>query len=443
MNTGHPQRNLQRDESRRQMTDEQIPRQDKSSQKEADKKPAYRSRARRLLIGFLLTLLVLSMAFLVWMYFPVLQEVINGTLTPTLLPPSPTATLTSTPTITPTSTPQPPPTHTPLPASAYAVNPQAIYPPVPALALEAVVLNDDSSVQVEPAFDHPQWYSSEQIAQQIGVLISEPFYATIGSGSAAWQMDVPLRPGLYEIFVLDTLYSSGGSLDFRVFLGGSELAPLLGIQQVDYRTLSASPAQMDDEWRSIGLYSLETQEILSISTSWEAREMATIVAIDRILIVRQPDSILSFYHRLPANSPKFVVDEQAADVESEDILYTRSDLPAWGDQFLMVVNTHENSQVTWRIPNLVPAGQYEIWVWAPAMQGSADVLYKVLVNGLETGGAVVANTSNMPENQWVSLGTWQVVSPDGRRVELGLRLIVPRDTPGEVAIDAVAFIFRQ
>jgi hypothetical protein len=77
------------------------------------------------------------------------------------------------------------------------------------------------------------------------------------------------------------------------------------------------------------------------------------------------------------------------------------------------------------------------------MEGDADILYKVLVNGMENQGAMVANTGNMPENEWVSLGTWQAPSPDGSYIRLGLRLDIARETMGEIAIDAVAFIYRQ
>ena len=44
--------------------------------------------------------------------------------------------------------------------------------------------------------------------------------------SATWQMDVALEPGLYQFYVMDTVLSSGGELDFSVRLGSSELTPL-------------------------------------------------------------------------------------------------------------------------------------------------------------------------------------------------------------------------
>lgn len=405
-------------------------------------------RGKRLFTGIVATILVVLLALAAWMYLPVLQNKIAATPSATPLPPSATPSQTSTPSPSPTVTNTPIPTATLLPPSAFLVPTGQIYPPVPDTALSAMVLNEDSAA-VEPGFDHPQWYSAEQISQQIGILISEPFYATVGSGAVTWQMDLPLQPGLYELFVLDTLYSSGGSLDFRVSLGQRELSPLLGIQHVQYSTLSGIPAQNEEQWRSIGLYDLDSIDLLTVQTTWEAREMATIVAIDRLLIVRRSDTIRTFLAQLPANSPKFVVDDSSARIESSAVWFTRNDLPAWGDQFQIVVNPEANSKVTWQVPARVPPGQYEIWVYAPAMEGNADLLYKVLVNGQESQGALVVSTGNMPDNQWVSLGAWQAqADPNLFTIEegyvtLGLSLDIPQGSLGEISIDAVAFIFRE
>ncbi len=400
-------------------------------------------RLKRAMTGMIITLVIISIALLLWMYLPVVQEFISGTPTATMLPPTPSPTPTHTATSTRTASPPPPPTATPMPPSAYQIQSDQIYPEIPGLALSAVVLNEDLNVTIDPAFDHPQWYSSEQISQQIGMVISEPFFATIGPGSALWSMDVPLQPGLYEIYILDTSNSSGGSLDFHVFLGQREIFPLLGIQRVEYNTLSSSPPQAYDEWASIGLYQIDTIDLLTIGTVWEAREMASIVAIDRVLIAQQPDSIQNFISLLPLNSPKFVVDDSAALVNSRATWFTRNDRPAWGDEFQMVVNPEANSQVTWQIPGRVPPGQYDIWIWAPEMQGDVEVVFEVLVNGLEHQGVLVASTGNMPDNQWISLGTWQASSPDGKYIQLALRLDIAEGILGEVAIDTAAFIFRQ
>jgi len=398
---------------------------------------------KQFLVRIILPFLILLVALAAWMYVPAIQEIFMGTPTPMELPPSPTPTLTAAPTNTPTPAPTAPPTATAMPASAYQKDPSTIDPHVPGFALDAVVLNEDTSVTVDPPFDQLQWYSSEQIAQQIGRVISEPFYATVGSGTAIWKMDVPLQPGLYEIYVLDTVYSSAGSLDFRVMLGERELTPLLGSQHVQYSSQSGYPAQTADEWATIGLYDLDSTDLLSILTTWEARDMSTIVAIDRMLITRQPDSPRPLLAQLPANMPKYVIDDTAAQIESSATWFTSSDLPAWGGDFQIVINPEYNSQVTWTVPCQVPSGYYDIWVWAPEMEGEADLTYKILINGEESQSTLIASIENFPDNQWVSLGTWEVSSSDTAYVKLGLMLDIPRGSVGEIGVDAVAFIYRQ
>jgi hypothetical protein len=171
--------------------------------------------------------------------------------------------------------------------------------------------------------------------------------------------------------------------------------------------------------------------------------MATIVAIDRIMIAQLPISIKTFYDQLPANSPKYVVDDTTVRFETDELRFTRNDLPSWGDEFQMIVNPASDVDVFWEIPDAVAAGQYDVWVWAPKMEGNVEILYRVLVNGIETQGAMVVDSGNMPSNQWVSLGTWNTPSTDGRPIRLALQMKIFGGAPGEIAIDAAAFISRQ
>ena len=159
------------------------------------------------------------LAILVWVSKPHITKLIpeKPTATPTITPtftPIPTMAPTNTPTITPTLAP----TATPEPTSIYKVDDFFdIYPDIPDIAVNAYILNEDNSTQVNPPFESPLWYSSEAIGQQLGVEFLEPYYATYASGWISWSMDMPLKEALYEVFVLDTNTSSGGFLDFTVF----------------------------------------------------------------------------------------------------------------------------------------------------------------------------------------------------------------------------------
>ncbi len=406
-----------------------------------DTPPHKPSRPARFLKGLILPLLILAAALLAWMYFPAIQEAVQGTSTPTALLATETPTLPPPPTETSIPQPTSQPTATLLPTSAYQREANMLDPKLPGQGDNVIILNEDTSVTADPGFDQLGWYSSQTIAEQIGRVINEPFFATTSAGAVVWKMDKPLQPGLYEIYVLDTVYSSAGGLDFRVLLGDRELSPLLGNQHLQYRLQSGMPAQLSDEWAYLGMFDLDSPDLLSVMTAWEARDMSTIVAIDRVMIVKRQDSLRTFLQQLPANMPKYVIDDTAAQIESSASWFTRTDLPAWGDACQVVINPQYNSTITWDIPGQVPAGNYDIWVWVPEINGDSDLVFTPVIDGEDSPSTVIANTQIIPGGQWVSLGTWDVVSDNGF-AKLSLKVQIPRETIGEVAIDAVAFIRR-
>jgi hypothetical protein len=399
------------------------------------------SHKRRRPWTILLAIPFIIAVVLAWMYFPILQQVVVGTPTPPPETPTITPTITKTATTKPTITITPTVTSTPLPISNYQVMDMfAVYPPIPQPALDAYVLDEENSVTADPDFSYPQWYSSDTIAQQLGISIAEKYFATIGPGSAVWSMDAPLAPGLYQVFILDTVYSSAGSLDFQVLLGDKPISPIGGVQHVEYSTTSGTPRQVDDQWHSIGIYSLDSVGILKIQTNWEARDNNSIVAIDRALITRLPESSLGILEQLPSEGSKFVVDDQNASIDSNDIWYNGSDQPAWGDQFQVLVNPASTAKITWEIPDAVPPGQYDVLVWIPQIKGNSEVIYRLLVNSAVQSGVVVIETANMPASQWVSLGTWDVNSTSDAWVHIALQMEIAAGSTGEFGIDAAAFV---
>jgi hypothetical protein len=378
---------------------------------------------------------------LIWLFFPIVRQAVMGAPTPIPLPPTTFPMPSSTATLQPSATLAPTITNTPLPASAYQISdPSSIYPSVPGLQLNAYLLNDDNAATPEPGYDFPQWYTSDTISQQLGVLIPEPFHATIGNGSMTWAMDAPVEPGLYEIFVLDTVYSSGGSLDFNVMLNGSLLTPILGRPHVDYQSSLSVPPQDEDVWHSLGTYSIDTPGVFTVSTSWEARDEFTIVAVDRVLIARRADSIRNFIALLPAGELANVVDDLQATIDSNEIWFIRTDELAWGDQFQALVNPGIDATVTWETLDNLPPGNYQVMIWSPRVSGNAEVMYKFLVNGVEAPQVLVVDLGILPGDQWILLGNWNAGSPDSSPVKIALQMNISGGTIGDVAIDAVAFI---
>lgn len=174
--------------------------------------------------------------------------------------------------------------------------------------------------------------------------------------------------------------------------------------------------------------------------------MSTVVAIDRILIAPQPDSLRTYLSQLPANMPKYVIDDTAALVDSSANWFTRTDLPAWGGSFQTVINPMYDSLVTWSIPGQAPVGTYDIWVRMPVIDAEADLTFRLIINDEASASTLVASTENIPAGQWVSLGAWDVVSGEGIYARdfatLALQMEIPRDFAGEIGIDAAAFIRR-
>ncbi|MBI9044786.1 MAG: hypothetical protein JEZ06_09890 [Anaerolineaceae bacterium] len=409
---------------------------------------AKRYKRANLISTIVVTLFVILA--LVWIYTPIVRDATAAPPTETPIPPTWTPKPTIEPSITPTITLTPQPTPTPMAPSAYQIeDPILVDPAIPGVLGPAVVLNDDTSIQVDPEFNHPQWYHSDTIAQQIGKEIYEPYYTTIGPGSATWFMDVPLAPGNYNIFVMDTLWSSSGSLDFKVTLGGMELQPFVGQQHVNYISGSTNPSQSFYKWQSIGIYSLDFIEYLSVSTTWDAREMATIIGLDRILIVKYPDSTQDLRALLPAEGTAFVADDLAADFDTKDTWFSNDDVLSWGDQFEMIVNPANDANISWKMNEPAPVGQYGILVWMPQLEGGSqqEVLYQVIVNDIVIAEIPLIQ-SEFQGGQWVPLGTWEISATEANGyvlnlVNLSVEMQVSANSTGSISADAVAFIKFQ
>ena len=387
------------------------------------------------------------LAILLWVSKPHIAKLIpeKPTATPTITPtftPIPTKVPTSTPTITPTPAPSP----TPEPTSIYKVQDFFdIYPDVPGIAINAYILNEDNSTQVNPAFESPLWYSSETIGQQLGVEFLEPFYATYAAGWISWRMDMPLKQGLYEIFVLDTNTSSAGFLDFTVTLNDVPLQPLLGQTRARYKSSVSKPPQAGDEWISIGTYSLDPSGIVTVSTSWDDRDEFSIVAVDRVMIIQLPESSSVMAGPFPQDRMTFIADDTQAVLDIQDPIFTNNDRLAWGDRYQFIVNPDNDVTATWPLTDSVPIGQYEIFVWIPEMQGTAQAEYRLLVNDTlflsDLGTESVSIQHGGREGgQWASLGTWTIPDLYGSVVNLSIQMKVAGGTSGEIAFDAIAFM---
>lgn len=388
---------------------------------------------------------------LVWIFYPLDQ--MNISLidrTPTMTPIPPTATSTRTPqaTYTPTPSMTPTITSTPFPLSEHAVEDLSSIRPEPPLIGESAVILDESDAEVEPPLSHFQWISSNQISEQLGKEIYEPYYATFNPAAVTWRMDQALKPGYYELFVLDTVFSSGGSLDFIVKQGEQSLVPVVGKSTVQYLSSQGDPPQYTDTWQSIGIYEITAPDLLTVSTSWDTRDETSIVAIDRIMILEHSENIRPMIEQLPNQGERYIVDDNQAIQASAQYWNYYDDPLAWGNKFQIMEDPPISTSVTWTLPATVPFGNYEALVWIPQIDGEAEVTYSLYASGVlleQEGGITEIKLDGQGRGQdphWISLGQWSIPERFGNYLKITLMLTTTGSTQGEVAIDAAAFIKR-
>jgi len=407
-----------------------------------DRKSFWKPLAWGVILGGLL--------FTGWLYYPTILKLLAPPALPTSQPtPASTTLPTRTPTISPSPTLEPTITPTPLPVSRYFLsNGWELQPPIRGVEGGLIVLDEATSATVEPGFDTPFWVSSEQIASESGFDIREPYYATFGSGAITWETDVGVAPGIYEIYVMDTLYSSAGPLDFQVRSGGSELSPIIGSTHVEFLSVRGEPPQRTDRWRSLGIYQTTHLEKLTISTAWERRDERTLVAVDRVAIVPLPDSTLQLLTALPLDRRIVIIDNLAADIETAPLLYQETGPLSWGNQYQYVINPSQNVRVVYTAPEHLPQGQYQAAAWIPADHAQLEANYTLLVNDTpianDAGELItVIRQSDYSGGQWVNLGTWTTPRIYEKPVQISLRMEFQGGFTGEGAFDAIALIYME
>jgi hypothetical protein len=356
-------------------------------------------------------------------------------------------TATPRPTATPTLTTTPTITNTPFPLSRYQVDNATDIRPESPIQSDSVHIINDSDADVTPAFDNFQWISSDQIGSDIGREFAEPYHATFGAGSIRWSMDQPLPPALYEVYILDTLYSSGGSLEFSVELDGTAMPPVTGSTLLRYYTTQDTFPQLQDEWRSIGIYDLQTPGILSVSTSWEERDELSIVAVDRVMIIKLDEQVRLMLSQLPIEGDIYLMDDASAEVTSGQYWNFWDNDECWGQECQVIDSPPVDATATFRYHQSIPNGEYEIYAWIPRLNGSIPVSYSLFASGVlmenDAGESEVELTDGQGQYmnaQWLYLGTWSIPERFGSTVIVNVVVTIPTDEDGEAVIDAIALV---
>ena len=401
----------------------------------------------RIFVGMLTLFIVV---YLGWLYAPNIRNSMTFWPTNTPTPVTPTPTIPATVTVTPlaTNTPTPSPTPTPGPISTYWIaNGNDLDPVVPDAPEGVVILSAKNSAEVNPPLDSIYWTSSSQIVQDLGRLTSlydSEWFATVNNGSIRYYMDQPLKEGLYEIYVMDTYYSSGGSLDYLVQVGSQPLSPMTGSQTVSFMTSQFDPRQSYDTWRSLGIYYInQSREVLTVSTSWGLRDEYSYVAADRIMIVPRKITDLGLLNALPNTGTRFIMDDPLASISAGNSQFKETISTAWDDSYQLLINPKQKSTVEYKSLEPWPIGQYSIYIYFPESKGGLDAEIQVHADNdlLQTVGGQDAVMMHIPTGgSWVLIGQYNTDRYYERPRKFRVTITIPEGQQGEYPIDAIAFI---
>ena len=401
----------------------------------------------RIFVGALVFFVVIYMG---WLFAPKIRNSMTFWPTNTPTPVTPSPTVPATPTVTPlaTNTPTASPTPTPGPISTYWIaNGNELDPPVPNAPEGVVILSAKNSAEIDPPFDSIYWTSSSQIVQDLGRLNSlydTEWFATVNSGHLRYYMDQPLKEGLYEIYVMDTFYSSGGNLDFLVQIGGQTLSPLTSSSTVSFMTSQYDPRQNYDTWRSLGIYYvLPSRDVLNVSTSWGFRDQYSYVAADRIMIVPRKITDLALLNQLPAYGTRYVMDDTQADIKAGNSQFRETISTSWDDSYQLIVNPKQKSTIEYSSLEPWPIGQYSIYIYFPESKGGLDAEIQVHADndllGTVSGQQVVQ--MHIPTGgNWVLIGQYNTDRYYERPRKFKVTITIPEGQQGEYPVDAIAFI---
>jgi len=408
--------------------------------KPAAVKPVAKRKSGLNVILPVMMLIFLFFALVIWMNFPIARHYMKmdpPTVTPSVTPtiyPTRTPRPTFTPTVTATVTP------TPLPGSSYRLSePDKLDPPLVDIQPGSIVIKAQDA-QINPPLSNPQWVPASK--SMPGKVMADSYYTTFGPGSVSWKMDVALAPGLYQVYVMDTLYSSAGTLEFNVQEGTTPLVPMTDSTSLHFASSqSTQNAQGEDSWHSIGVFNVPGRDLLSVNSAWGPRDTFSLVAVDRVLIVPLPAGNADMLSRLAGDRFRMIVDDADAQIEGNPLLITRNDSLAWNGQFQSITNPQKDVKVTWIMPYDVPAGAYEVFFWVPGTHHTGTFDISILVNGQEVSSGKLPTVNETNYGNWVSMGTWDTPRLlEGQMVRYSVTFTVKGGTTGETGLDAIAFM---
>lgn len=364
---------------------------------------------------------------------------------------TPTPTITLTPTTTPTGTSSPTPTETPtatpIPPSAFLISDTgSIYPAIPVRFEDVWILQEYSAV-IDPEPNEGEWTEAKSTDPKT----SEEVYLFSQSGSfhIKWEMDQSLpETGVYALYILDTKQNSSGAAEFNVFVNETAVVPYRGQDTVVFND---GKTQEADEWLSLGFYEVSAGQRLRVEVFLPESEARPPFALDRLMLVRLPSTDAVLLESLPqARQLVSLLDDRdvkfnifqggqgqyVPSVQGWEI--GQAEGTAWGGSFASHPGGWENDiQVIWPSTGLVPAGNYELYVFIPSIGATVTGEYELLAADKHAERTTAAEIVQADfSGSWVSVGQWTVANES----ILTVILHVLREAQGAIGVDAIAIV---
>lgn len=362
-------------------------------------------------------------------------------ISPTPVPPTP---------VPPTPVP---PTPTPIPPSGFQIDPATLYPPLPLSGEAAWVINDQSATVNPPLSEVSVWISATSTDE--GANSEVYFYTSVGGATISWAMDVPLKAGLYQLYVLSTKVNSGGygTQSFTVLLDNAPVSAYRGDANLIFNT--AADKQAADEWLPIGAYEVGQNQALSVQAEIPDLRRNAFFALDRLLIVKVAETQRSMLDALPSGRVMVSVLD-----DSRAVVYAglssgpvrigdyqgqpQTDALAWKGSFRSLLWDAKLKEaagntvlVKWSPLGRLPAGEYELRVWVPASHSTVAVGFTLLADGEELKPDTPRELNqNEHRGEWASLGTWTLAE----EAAVGVQMTINRQPDSEIGFDAVALV---
>lgn len=355
-----------------------------------DEIAAQKRRRTIVLAGGGVTIGLILLATLGWLFFRFIGWPLNPTSTPTA---SNTPTIvpdTATVTPMPSATPEPtaPPSPTPIPTSQFGLVDLTLLGANPPSGVFPLYVIDDNQAIFEPSDGYWQAVLPDQLGEAYNASLHTALNKPTDRAAITWHMDQPVkRDGLYEIFVSSSWTSSNtypDPLTYEVYLGNQPIQPVAG--HATLKLDPGSPANL--MWNSLGIYRLYSDQLFSLRLVLTGMDISAnrVVKVDAVMIasLAEADPQIPIVQNIQLEGQEELItwaDDSIVKFNPEQGWQLNPPNPGnWnGEVQIDLAPTQGKASLTWTLPRaLTGPGKYLLEAWiSPSLTAKATFTVKV------------------------------------------------------------------